>query len=64
MATKADVLSIRVSPEEKEFVRQDAERQDISVSKLLYRILKKEYFDKENVNNENHYGSICTKRTR
>lgn len=54
MATKADVLSIRVSQEEKEFVRQDAERQDISVSKLLYRILKKEYFDKENVNNENH----------
>lgn len=54
MATKADVLSIRVSPEEKEFVRQDAERQDISVSKLLYRILKKEYFDKENVNNNNH----------
>lgn len=39
MATKADVLSIRVSPEEKEFVRQDAERQDISVSKLLYRIV-------------------------
>lgn len=52
MATKADVLSIRVSPEEKELVKRDAERQDISVSKLLYRILKKEYFDKEAAAND------------
>ena len=52
MATKVEVLSIKVSTEEKEFIKREAERQDVSVSKLLYRILKKEYFDKENVNND------------
>ena len=54
MAAKTEVIGIKVTPEEKEFIKREAERQDVSVSKLLYRVLKKEYFDKENVNNENH----------
>ena len=47
MATKVEVLSIKVSTEEKEFIKREAERQDVSVSKLLYRLIKKEFFDKE-----------------
>ena len=47
MATKVEVLSIKVSTEEKEFIKKEAERQDVSVSKLLYRVIKKEFFDKE-----------------
>ena len=54
MATKVEVLSIKVTPEEKEFIKREAERQDVSVSKLLYRVIKKEFFDKENVSNVNH----------
>lgn len=49
MATKVEVLSIKVSTEEKEFIKKEAERQDVSVSKLLYRVIKKEFFDKENM---------------
>ena len=52
MATKVEVLSIKVSTEEKEFIKKEAERQDISVSKLLYRVIKKEFFDKEVTANE------------
>ena len=52
MATKVEVLSIKVSTEEKEFIKKEAERQDVSVSKLLYRVIKKEFFDKEVVPNE------------
>lgn len=54
MATKTEVIGIKVTPEEKEFIKREAERQDITVSKLLYRLIKKEYFDKENVSNANH----------
>ena len=52
MATKIEVLSIKVSTEEKEFIKREAERQDISVSKLLYRVIKKEFFDKEAAAND------------
>lgn len=52
MATKVEVLSIKVSTEEKEFIKREAERQDVSVSKLLYRVIKKEFFDKEATLNE------------
>ena len=52
MATKIEVLSIKVSTEEKEFIKKEAERQDVSVSKLLYRVIKKEFFDKEAAPND------------
>lgn len=44
MATKTEVLSFKVTPEEKEIIKAEAERQDVSVSKLIYRLAKKEYF--------------------
>lgn len=47
MAVKTETLCIKVSPEEKEQVKMLAEKEDITVSKLLYRILKKEVFNKE-----------------
>lgn len=52
MATKVEVLSIKVSTEEKEFIKREAERQDVSVSKLLYRVIKKEFFDKATAPNK------------
>lgn len=39
MAIKTEVISIKVSPEEKERIKQLAQEDDVSVSKLLYRIL-------------------------
>lgn len=47
MAVKTEVIGIKVTPEEKEIIKREAERQDVSVSKLLYRLIKKEFFDKE-----------------
>lgn len=52
MATKTEVIGIKVTPDEKEFIKKEAERQDVSVSKLLYRLIKKEFFDKEVAPNE------------
>ena len=40
MAVKTETLTIRVSTEEKELVKRMAEAQDITVSKLLYKIIK------------------------
>ena len=51
MAAKTEVIGIKVTPEEKEFIKREAEREDVSVSKLLYRLIKKEFFNKEDVNN-------------
>lgn len=51
MATKTEVIGIKVTPEEKEFIKKEAERQDVTVSKLLYRLIKKEFFNKEDANN-------------
>ena len=39
MATKTETLTIKVSPEEKERIKQQAEKEDVTVSKLLYRLL-------------------------
>ena len=47
MATKTEVIGIKVTPDEKEKIKAEAERQDVSVSKLLYRVIKKEFFNKE-----------------
>lgn len=41
MAVKTETLTIKVSPEEKEIIKQMAEEEDVSVSKLLYRMLIK-----------------------
>ena len=38
---KTETLAIKVSPEEKELIKQQAEREDITVSKLLYRMIFK-----------------------
>jgi hypothetical protein len=43
MAIKTETIAIKVSPEEKEMIKKMAEEQDITVSKLLYRmVFKKE----------------------
>lgn len=52
MATKTEVISIKISPEEKELIKAEAIRQDVSVSKLLYRVIKREFFNQEVVPNE------------
>ena len=52
MATKTEVIGIKVTPDEKTKIKAEAERQDVSVSKLLYRVIKKEFFDKEVATNE------------
>ena len=39
MATKTETVTIKVTPEEKERIKQLAQEADVSVSKLLYRIL-------------------------
>ncbi|MBR5823809.1 MAG: hypothetical protein IKY67_06670 [Paludibacteraceae bacterium] len=41
MAVKTETLAIKVSPEEKETIKKMAEKEDITVSKLLYRMLIK-----------------------
>ena len=51
MAAKTEVIGIKVTPEEKEIIKREAERQDVTVSKLLYRLIKKEFFNKEDANN-------------
>ena len=50
MATKTETLTIKVSPEEKTVVQAMAQEQDITVSKLLYRLLIKELNEKESEN--------------
>ena len=43
MAVKTETLSIKVSPEEKQMIKDLAEKEDITISKYLYRmIFKKE----------------------
>ena len=43
MATKTETITIKVSPEEKELIKIMATEKDITVSKLLYNMLFKEY---------------------
>ena len=47
MATKTDTVTIKVSPEEKQKIKALAEKEDVTVSKLLYKILKKEIFEEQ-----------------
>ena len=42
MATKTETIAIKVSPEEKEKIKALAAKEDVTVSKLLYRMLIKE----------------------
>ena len=42
MAIKTESVAIKVSPEEKEQIKQLAAKQDVTVSKLLYNFLFKE----------------------
>lgn len=42
MAIKTETLTIKVSPEEKELIKQQAAALDITVSKYLYNKLFKE----------------------
>lgn len=42
MATKTETIAIKVSPAEKEYIQRLAAKQDITVSKLLYRMIFKE----------------------
>ena len=39
MATKTETLTIKVTPEEKEEIKRLAEKEDVTVSKYLYRML-------------------------
>ena len=41
MAVKTETIAIRVSIEEKEYIKELAEKEDITVSKLLYKMLFK-----------------------
>ena len=50
--TKKKGKGKKETPEEKEFIKKEAERQDITVSKLLYRLIKKEFFNKEAAAND------------
>lgn len=46
MATKTETITIKVSPEEKKLIKELAAKEDVTVSKLLYRmIFKKEGSD-------------------
>lgn len=47
MATKTETIAIKVSPEEKKMIQELATKEDVTVSKLLYRmIFKKEGLSK------------------
>ena len=41
MGLKTETLTIKVTPEEKKKIKEMAEEQDVTVSKLLYRLLFK-----------------------
>lgn len=40
--TKTETIAIKVTPEEKELIQKLAEKDDVTVSKFLYRIIFKE----------------------
>ena len=41
-STKTETIAIKVTPEEKELIQKLAEKDDVTVSKFLYRIIFKE----------------------
>lgn len=47
MAIKTEIISIRVSPEEKEKIYKMAREQEITVSKLVNKIIIKELNNQE-----------------
>ena len=40
--TKTETIAIKVTPEEKELIQKLAQKDDVTVSKFLYRIIFKE----------------------
>lgn len=50
MAVKTETLTIKVTPEEKEIIKQMAADKDWTVSKLLYNLLIKTLDQKEDKN--------------
>lgn len=48
MATKTETIAIKVSPEEKKIIKELAAKEDVTVSKLLYKLI----FKKEGLSNE------------
>ena len=52
MAVKTEAVAIKVSPEEKEKIKRLAEKEDMTVSKYLYKLLIKNIQEeKEDANN-------------
>jgi hypothetical protein len=47
MAIKTECVAIKVTPEEKEKIKAEADKLDITVSKYLYNKLIKEIIQKE-----------------
>lgn len=43
-STKTETLTIKVTPEEKQMIKEIAAEQDITVSKLLYNLIFKKNF--------------------
>jgi uncharacterized protein (DUF1778 family) len=41
MTVKTETVTIKVTPEEKELIKQEAEKLDMTVSKYLHRIIFK-----------------------
>lgn len=39
MAVKTETIAIKVTPEEKQLIKELAEKQDVTVSKLLHRMI-------------------------
>jgi uncharacterized protein (DUF1778 family) len=39
MATKTECIGVKVTPEEKEYIKRLAAEEDITVSKYIYRVL-------------------------
>lgn len=42
MPLKSETVAIRITAEEKELIQQRAQKEDVSISKYLYRLLIKE----------------------
>ena len=51
MAIKTETVAIKISPEEKEKIKALAQRDDVTVSKYLYKLLIKNLEEKKDGNN-------------
>ena len=54
MAVKTETIGVKVSPEEKQVIKELAQTQDITVSKLLYRIIRKEIFNNDSTKSKDN----------